>query len=209
MQLNNSVKEIIEKKNNNNDNNELEKNLIEKIYTYDKIKDILNSEDKNKILFLYKDYILYLVFLRMEIKIKKKETKEFIFKLIDKIIQLYDNDININNINEANIIKDKEKIRTIFSKIILFLEKNIEFISKIILIFIEFIDIIPNVENFFKNLKNEKNSAVFIDNIFYSFIDAINNSIFLESKIEIPKDKSKLSYYFNNKMIYIELIKKN
>ena len=92
----------------------------------------------------------------MEIKIKKKETKEFIFKLIDKIIQLYDNDININNINEANIIKDKEKIRTIFSKNILFLEKNIEFISKIILIFIEYIVIIPNIENFFEdsNLKD-------------------------------------------------------
>ena len=121
----------------------------------------------------------------MEIKIKKN------FKFIDKIIDLYDNDINI--INETNVMRDGKKIGTIFSKLF-------------------YLDIIQNIEKFFENfvaIKNKKNFAVFVDNIFYSFIDAIHNSLFLESKIEITKDKSKLSYHFNNKMIYIELIKKN
>ena len=213
MQLNNNIiKNKYNNKNNINNkddnNHKLEEILREEIYANDKIKDILISKDKKKILFLYKDYILYFVFLRMKIKVKKKEIKELIFELIDKIIQLYSIDFisdeaNISSLNIIdqiiNKINNEKEFITKISKIILFLEDNIEYIYKIILIFIDFIDIIPNfIEKFIKIANNKRNFPI-LYKIFDSFIDTINN-------------ESKFNYYIsNNEIKYnkIELLKKN
>ena len=193
------------------DNNELEKILVEEIYAKDKIKDILSNKDKNEILFLYKDYILYYILLRIKIRTNKKKT--LIYDLIDKIIQLKlysilndkENICSLNCIDQIIKNENNEKyLINIFAKIILFLEYNIEFISNIIYIFIDFIDIIPNFIEEFTNIakRNYTNNDTpkekyILPIIFDSFLDTIN-------------DQSKFSFYFtNDKKKYIELLKKN
>ena len=216
-QLYNNIKKSIIKNKCNNENI-LEKNLVEEIYANDKIKDIIFSKNKNEILFLYKDYILYYMLLGIKIKVKKKETKDLIYEFLNKIIQV--NSISINIINdEANIYnlncidqiltkaKDDEKeLIKAFSKIIFFLEYNSDFISKITFIFIDFIDIIPNfIENFIKALNNKRRCGGITNTTSENYILV---KIF-DSFLDIITDQFKFSYYFtNDNKKYIELLKK-
>ena len=218
-ELNIFIKEDMDK-----DKNKLEENFVERIFADKKINDILCGKDKKEISFLYEYLLLYYIFIKIKVRVKKKDATSLIIKLLDKIIHLYlyinNNNIIIMdevNIDTSNLIEqilkkenvDKNKLIKIFSKILFFLEYNIKLISKIILLFFDIIDIIPDfIKNFIieakKNINNYITDNKFIEDSFYSFC-----LYFFQSTLKLKEGKEQnLFDEKNENILYDESIEK-
>ena len=184
----------------------------EEILSIDDFKEIFNNGDKKQLIYLYKDYLLYYISIRIEINTSK--FRDEIINFLDILLKIYNfknNELTKdNNFNkyyiEYLIDIDVKNLLINFSEMILFLEINKVFIKNILLLFINFIEIIPDFNNKFMQIaKNTKRNyypdkeinEYFLFKIFESFLDVIN-------------DNCTFSYYFNdNKEKYISKLNEN
>ena len=180
--INKKCNEIINEKNN--------KELIENELVNDcKLKNFL----KEKYLILYKDYLLYFILIELKIKIKNSESKKIIIEFLDEILKKG----FIMNYYDINKDKDKNKNANIknFARTVIFLQTNKELISCILLIYLDFIRIIPDFQLEQSETRNKEN--VYLSQLVEEFIGNISC-------------KGKFNYYFDqNKNQYIELLKNN
>ena len=180
--INKKCNEIINEKNN--------KELIENELVNDyKLKNFL----KEKYLILYKDYLLYFILVELKIKIKNSESKKIIIEFLDEILKKG----FIMNYYDINKDKDKNNNANIknFARTVIFLQTNKELISCILLIYLDFIRIIPDFQLEQSETRNKENA--YLSQLVEEFIGNISC-------------KGKFNYYFDqNKNQYIELLKKN
>ena len=186
-------------------------NFKEEILSIDELKQILFDKNKEKLSTSYKDYLLYYIF--FEIEINNIKERNLAIDFLDKMIQIcsIDNeklkkDNNFQSFYIEKILLDSRNLCKNFCKIFLFLETNKEFIKNILILFNEFLEIIPKLLEKFKIiLINTKRN-------YYPFEININYYLFkiFESFIDSIIDEGKFTYYFGeNKEKYIKLLNKN
>ena len=171
-------------------------------------KKLNNSSSKEEKKFVFDDYILYFISLVIDIKASTEKRKEIITFLnsILKLCILKMNDkfnTNIDYLDNSkyfiDMIIDKKELDEYFYEMCIFLDNNKKFLSTILYSLNEFLQIIPDFNEIFKQFYykcNIKENSIF--KIFETFFDVINDDL-----------NFSLFFKEETKQKYIELLQKN
>jgi len=183
----------------------------EEILSIDELKQILFDKNKEKLITSYKDYLLYYII--FEIEISNIKDRNLAIDFLDKMIQICSIDNgklkennNFQSFYIEKILLDSKNLSNNFCKIFLFLESHKEFIKNILILFNEFLEMIPELFEKFKII------LFYTKRNYYPFDININYYLFkiFESFIDSIIDEGKFTYYFSeNKEKYIILLNKN
>ena len=189
----------ISNRNNNTKINIKESIILNPNYQIKKKLDSNNNEEKK---FLFNDYILFYISLVINIKGIEKTRKEII-KFLNQILKLCILELDHSYLDDYYFIdiifQKKLSLVKYLEDMCIFLENNKEFLSKILSVLNDFLVIIPNFNEIFRNLYCKKRiKENNLSEIFEVFLDCIN-------------DEFKFSFYFNEdtREKYIELLNKN
>ena len=154
-----------------------------------------------EIKFLFNDYILYFIYLVIEVNASKDNINQII-NFLNMILKIYffgSTEVNLYSNDYIDIIIDKKgELPDYFLNMCLFFEEHKKFLSIILDSLNDFLPIIPKVNEIFINIYY-KNNIKFnkLSKVFETFLDCIN-------------DESNFSPFFNKntKNNYIQLLQK-